>query len=278
MAKAPDHSAGKPHFHLKDLFAETNRGILLDILIFLANVFLMHSLTANFIQLADNADKGDMVAGAAIFLFCLGIYVLAPLGAVLKRPHFHRRLQKQGKTSPTGETFVWGCFFNPIFYFSLNLVIVSAINAFAIQFFYNGKDPGAAISVPMVIASFFITVIQTFLIYRYFSAPKRESKTAFFKSPWSETAGDVCLFLNMMLFQLIWNGIGQISFGPVAGIEDLLGRLFFISFIALLIYFPPRIFFLAEDIRRPITWVTILLANSPVIFRVLFGTATQLQN
>ena len=42
-------------------------------------------------------------------------------------------------------------------------------------------------------------------------------------------------------------------------------------FVSILIYFPPRIFYLAEDINRPTAWLTILLANSPVILRVLFG-------
>ncbi len=48
----------------------------------------------------------------------------------------------------------------------------------------------------------------------------------------------------------------------------------FLSFIALLIYFPPRMFYLAEDIHRRRTWVTMLLANSPVIVRVLIGTGS----
>jgi hypothetical protein len=47
--------------------------------------------------------------------------------------------------------------------------------------------------------------------------------------------------------------------------------LFFLCFIALLVYFPPRMFYLAEDVDRPRTWLTMLLANSPVILRVLFG-------
>ena len=45
-----------------------------------------------------------------------------------------------------------------------------------------------------------------------------------------------------------------------------------LCFIALLIYFPPRMFYLAEDINRGRTWLTMLLANSPVIVRVLIGT------
>jgi hypothetical protein len=60
--------------------------------------------------------------------------------------------------------------------------------------------------------------------------------------------------------------------GRPGSLLEFAGRLFFLSFIALLIYFPPRMFYLAEDINRPRTWLTMLLANSPVIVRVLVGT------
>jgi hypothetical protein len=48
------------------------------------------------------------------------------------------------------------------------------------------------------------------------------------------------------------------------------GRLSMFLFAALLIYIPPRIFYLAEDGKRPVVWVTMLLANSPVLLRILF--------
>jgi hypothetical protein len=57
----------------------------------------------------------------------------------------------------------------------------------------------------------------------------------------------------------------------VSSFADLAGRLFFLCFVALLIYFPPRVFYLAQDGRRPRTWLTMLLANSPVIVRILLG-------
>jgi len=271
MAKGRENKAGRSPASFKDIFAETNRGILFDILIFLVNVSLMRLLTGNFVQLVRDAEGGDTWAGFAIFLFCFGIFILPPLGAVLKRPHFHRRLKSQGKTVPGGETFFTGCLFNPIFYFCLNLVIVSFLNVFIIGFLYNGKDPGEPVFVPVVIGSFIFTVIQTFLIYRYFSPPKKESGFPLLRDPRSEIAGDLCIFLNMLLFQVVWNVFGQIDIGRVSGIEDFFGRLFLIVFLALLIYFPPRMLFLAEDIRRPAAWFTILLANSPLIFRVLFG-------
>jgi hypothetical protein len=36
-----------------------------------------------------------------------------------------------------------------------------------------------------------------------------------------------------------------------------------------LIYLPPRLFYLAEDGNSPVVWLTMLLANSPVLLRIL---------
>ena len=84
-------------------------------------------------------------------------------------------------------------------------------------------------------------------------------------------AGDACVYANMILFQLLWNTLTLGGFARVASLADFAGRLFFLCFVAMLVYFPPRVFYLAEDARRPVTWLTMLLANSPVIFRVLVG-------
>jgi hypothetical protein len=78
----------------------------------------------------------------------------------------------------------------------------------------------------------------------------------------------------MILFQVGWN---LLTFSPLphpSGVGEFVGRLFFLCFIALLIYFPPRMFYLAEDVHRRSTWLTMLLANSPVIIRVLIGSSS----
>jgi hypothetical protein len=76
----------------------------------------------------------------------------------------------------------------------------------------------------------------------------------------------------MLLYQVMWSAIWRgFGFGPVDGAADFFGRLFLIVFVALMIYFPPRIFYLTEDLRRPAAWFTILLANTPLILRVMIG-------
>ena len=129
-----------------------------------------------------------------------------------------------------------------------------------------------AIFVPLIFIGLICTIVQTFLIYRYFSAPKKPPSSEFLRKPESEALGDVCIFVNMILFQVIWNTLTFAGFGRPSGIGEFLGRLFILCFLAMLIYFPPRMFYLVEDINRGRTWATMLLANSPVIIRVLIGT------
>lgn len=77
----------------------------------------------------------------------------------------------------------------------------------------------------------------------------------------------------MILFQVVWNLMTSANLSRVDSFSGLAGRLFLITFLALLVYFPPRIFYLAEDINRPRTWLTMLLANLPVIVRMVFGVS-----
>ena len=251
---------------LKSLFAPTNRGILLDICVFLMNIFLMWLLTANFISVIQDAVAGDTIASAAMFLFCLGIFVLPPLGTTLKRWHFHQR--RFGGDSVRLEA---GCLFNPIIYFCLSLIIGCFINAFVFYYFYGDKELNGATFLPAVLLVVVLAALQTYIVYKYFSPPKKPPVYTFLRDPRSEIIGDICLYVNMISFQLVWNLLMLSASRPLSGITDFFGRLFFISFIALLIYFPPRMYYLAEDIKHPRTKWTILLANAPVILRVVFG-------
>ncbi|MDQ2973816.1 MAG: hypothetical protein M3R69_00230 [Acidobacteriota bacterium] len=258
---------------LAKLFAKKNRGLLLDITVFVANIFLMRSLTRVFIEIFNEVSAENPLAKLLLGLTCLAMWVLPALGAVLKRWHFHQRLEDEGKTVESTETNLAGCLFNPLFYFCLNLVVSSAVITSLGEFIFGRRllDTGA-VFVPLIILGLILTIIQTYLIYRYFIPPKGPPQWKFLRQPESEALGDICLFVNMILFQVVWNLLAFADLGRPSNFLDFAGRLFFLSFIALLIYFPPRMFYLAEDINRPRTWLTMLLANSPVIFRILIGT------
>lgn len=231
----------------------------------------MQRLTRYAVELFRFADAGEPLAKLALLLAAVGMWVLPAAGAVMKRWHFHHRLKVEGKTVNTDSNLA-GCLFNPIFYFCLNLVLVSAILAGMGEFLFGRKLlNNGAVFIPLVFAGMIGTIVQTFLIYRYFSAPKKPPRSEFLRHPESEMLGDICIFLNMILFQVAWNLLASADLGRPSGPAEFFGRLFFLCFIALLIYFPPRMFYLAEDINRRRPWVTMLLANSPVIVRVLIG-------
>ena len=254
------------------LLAKANRGLLLDLVVFVLNLFLMQRLTGYVVELFRHADAGEPLARFALSLACVAMWILPPAGAVMKRWHFHQRLKAEGKRVDTDST-LGGCLFNPIFYFCLNLVLVSAILTGLGEFLFGDRLlKNGALFVPLIFAGLIFTIFQTFLIYRYFSAPKKSPRNEFLRRPESETLGDIFIFANMIMFQIAWNMLTLAELGRPSGVVEFLGRLFFLCFIALLIYFPPRMFYLAEDINRRTTWLTMLLANSPVIVRVLIGT------
>lgn len=256
-----------------NILAEENRGVLLDIVVFLLNLLLMRWLTGYVVALFQLADRGEPLAQFTLSLGCLAMWSLPVAGAVLKRWHFHHRLQEEGKSfDPDSQPA--GCLFNLIFYFCLNLVLMSVIVSGVGRFLFGEQLlQNGAIFLPLIFGGLICTMGQTFLIYRYFIPPKAPPRSEFLRQPESETVGDICLFLNMILFQIAWNLLTLADLGRPSSPLEFFGRLFFLCFIALLIYFPPRMLYLAEDLDRPRTWLMMLLANSPVIVRVLIGTS-----
>ena len=259
-------------FSPPNILARENRGLLLDIVVFVLNIVLMRWLTGYFLQLVRLANEEERLAQFLISGMCLSMWILPAAGAVMKRWHFHQRLKEDGTKFEWDEGAA-GCLFNPLFYFCLNLVLMSAIVTGLGEFLFGRRLlNNGAIFVPLIFFGLFCTIAQTYLIYRYFSAPKKPPRSKFLRHPESEMVGDICIFVNMILFQVIWNTLTFAELGRPSGVVEFLGRLFFLCFLAMLIYFPPRMFYLVEDINRGRTWAMMFLANSPVIIRVLIGT------
>ena len=259
-------------FSPPNILAKENRGLLLDIVVFVLNIVLMRWLTGYFLQLVQLANGDERLAQFMLSGMCLSMWILPAAGAVMKRWHFHQRLKEEGKKVDWEEGAA-GCLFNPIFYFCLNLVLMSAIVAGLGEFLFGRRllETGE-IFIPLIFFGLFCTIVQTVLIYRYFSAPEKPPRFEFMRHPESELLGDICIFVNMILFQIIWNTLTFAGLGRPSGVGEFLGRLFLLCFLAMLIYFPPRMFYLVEDINRGRTWAMMFIANSPVIIRVLIGT------
>ena len=259
-------------FSPPNILAKENRGLLLDIVVFVLNIVLMRWLAGYFLQLVHLANGDERLAQFTLAGLCLSMWILPAAGAVMKRWHFHQRLKDEEK-NVEWDSGLGGCFFNPIFYFCLNLVLMSAIVAGLGEFLFGRRLlENGEIFISLIFFGLFCTIAQTYLIYRFFSAPKKPPRSEFLRHPESELLGDICIFVNMILFQIIWNSLTFAGLGRPSGVVEFLGRLFFLCFLAMLIYFPPRMFYLVEDIDRGRTWITMLLANSPVIVNLLIGT------
>ncbi len=249
--------------------ASENRGLLLDAFVFLINLTGMGYLSTLFLDSIHRANAGDKGAAYLLFSMAIAMFCLAPLGATLKRWSFHQSVDKESAKEFSEE--LGGCLFNPIFYFCLTAVIFASINAFILQTVYGKEEPDGGVFVSSIFLGIGLMIAHTVLVYRYFSAPKKPPRMAFLKSPVSAFLGDACIFANMTLFQLIWNLMGTVDWPRPSGFWDFIFRFLMLLFLALLLYFPPRMFYLAGETNKWHTWATILLANSPILVRLMLG-------
>src|SRR5262245_5610954 len=96
---------------LANLFTESNRGLLLDLVVFVANLFLMRTLAGLFLDLFSYVSAGDPFAKFALFLTALAMYVLPVAGAVLKRWHFQQRWKQTHQSFEADIIVEYGCLF-----------------------------------------------------------------------------------------------------------------------------------------------------------------------
>jgi hypothetical protein len=252
---------------LKKLFAHANRGILLDVIVFLVNVVLITILSRQLANLFHQANPNSL-AQAAVAVFCLGLAFLQPIGAILKGRHAHLRTPDLHNV-PLGRVFL------PAYFLTQLLFLIGASGQ--IVELFSSKGHGAETSdyfgLPCALFTLLflgipaLAIANTFIFYFYFQPPKHQPLVTFLESPRAELLGDACLFLNMIGFQAFW---GLLMADLTNDYPTISGRLITFAFVALLIYFPPRLFYLAEDGNRPVVWLTMLLANSHILLRILF--------
>jgi hypothetical protein len=265
--------------------AATHRGTLLDGVVLLLNLVPMSALTRYGLDVLRRSEDGDRAASALVGLCCLGMFALPPTAAVLKRRSFHARRNAPAGGGPRGTGALaarldplargpLGCasrLYLMLFYFVLALTTGAGAAASLVGALASGAEH-PVVFVPLVLITFVAAVASLALIFRYFVPPAKTSG-AFLASSWSDRLGDLCLFANMALFQVCWSLIAtEFPTVPGGGLPMLLGNLFFGVFLTLMVYIPPRIFYLAEDIGRPSTWMMMLLANLPTMVRILLGT------
>src|SRR5687767_7157440 len=143
--------------------ARLSRGMVLDVVVFVANITLMNLLVDRFLELVRLANEGgDPAARLALFLFALGMLVLPAAGAVLKRPHFHRRGGRGGDAAHFS-----GCL--PVFHFVLSVLLSLGVVLYLRGLVFGGdsQERGAG-ELLFFFGALVLGVGQTALVYRYF--------------------------------------------------------------------------------------------------------------
>jgi hypothetical protein len=253
---------------IKKLFERANRGILLDVVVFIVNVVSMTILSRQLASLFHEA-KTDRFALAAVAVFFLGLAFLQPIGAILKRRGAHRRKPELHQVPQAG------CVFLPAYFLTQLIFLIISSRMIVDLLLGKGYGPpkGDFTRMPGVYFPYFLfglpglAIINTFILWFYFRSPNHQSLFEFLESPQAETLGDVILFLNMICYLAYW---GMVMARLPNNHPTISVRLILFAFLALLIYFPPRLLYLAEDYKRPVVWLTMVLANSPVLLRILF--------
>lgn len=273
---------------LQTILLPINRGKFLDILTFFFNLLAVFFLSRIFLQLFRNTSDGDKFAQLTLGLICSGLFFLMPLGASLKRWNFQKRQIDSGKIKvPIKKKTYKKKVEDPLEEFHDDVKTVLVISFGTVIFFiglgaflllanfFSMDDATTKIVVSIAfIVIFVFTVFNVVTVLKYFNpieASKEEPTFSFLKSETSEWLGDVLLFVNMLIFQAVWAMILQTQLGIVSGFLELIARGIVFFLIALFFYFPPRIFYLLEDITDKKTWLTMLIANSPTILHFLIG-------
>lgn len=248
-----------------------NRGIVLDVIVFVVNLILMSDASTRIndwigIGRGRPNDAGAMGIMAA---YCALACLLPATGAFLKyvsgsqkhTPHFYRK--------------TWGKQFFSMMTIILILQFLSQAVFFIAEYNYQGKllalMPDAStlslfLKVLLPVCVIFI-LINPIMVRVNFTKNRRHYLTGFVRGT-VEFFGDTALFLNMILFQVFW-GIFMADLTQDWG--GVLERVLALAITSLLLYFPPRLMYLADDGHRGIAWVTMLLANIPIIIRIIIA-------
>ena len=265
-----------PKIDFRKIFAPRNRGILLDLVVFFVNLILMRIVTTLSLNLAHQAEE-DVLAKVAIGLFFAGVFFLQPLGPILKRWSFHQR-SKFDTDSSAGCLLLWFMFF----YLVMMLLLSGTATIILSEVIFERGSAASEIAPLFILGGSVLSIVNTVFIYRYFLRPKKKPRWKFLTTPQAALLGDVLMFLNVICLQILWNSLTAAQsfwehmtstpLGKPGSVTDILGRFIVIGTLALLVYFPARIFYLAEDRNRRITWLTIGLANLPLILRAVFAS------
>jgi hypothetical protein len=254
---------GRPNplkvIYFKKILEPKNRVILLDAVVFFVNLILMTVLARLFADVTQDA-KTDVQSKSATIAFFLGICLLSPVGAILKRRSAHQR-------NPDLGTDTVGCLWLPYFLSQLMFWIFAGVMYGELLEQTSGDSSASTrLFLPLFIGIPLAAVFNTLVFFFYFLKPKHEPVFKFLQWPLAESLGDTFLFVNLIGYQVLWLHLMSELVKDHKGLFD---SLFTFAFTAVFIYIPPRLFYLVENRERPRVWWMMLLSNSPILLRLL---------
>jgi hypothetical protein len=219
----------------------------------------MTALARLFARITHEANT-DIRSKEMITVFCFGICLLSPVGAILKRRSAHQRNPELGSNAV-------GCLWLPYFLSQLMFwIFAGMLYAELLEQISGDPDASTGLFMPLFFGLPLAAIVNTLIFYFYFLKPKHEPVFKFLQWPQAEALGDILLFVNLIGYQVFWLYLMSELPKDHSGIFD---RFFTFAFTAVFIYLPPRLFYLIENRDRPRVWFMMLLSNSPIIIRLL---------
>ena len=168
---------------------------------FLTSVLLLRVVTILSLDLVHRAEE-DLLAKLAIGFFFAGLLFLQPLGPTLRRWSFHQRTNFNTDSS-AGCLLFWLMFV----YLAMMLMISGAAAILISEVIFEKDSVQSDIGLLALLGGFVWSVISIVMIYRYFLRPKKEPRWSFLVKPQAERLGDVSMFLNVILLQILWGSL-----------------------------------------------------------------------
>ena len=270
----------------RQLFAYRNRGLLLDLTIFLFQLLLLRTLTNLSLDFVHQAQENSF-AETIIGLFLVALFFLQVLGPILRRWSFHQHFPSfEEKVGALTGLFL--SFYRFFYIGSMAIMIYLAYTYFAGAFRLNDSPSSETLEQIVVAAALVLPIVSSIFVFKFFVKPKREPRWKFLMTPQAEALGDLCMFFNVVCFQILfsvylssshfWNALHKTTRLASGTLDSISGRLYIAAIAALIVYLPPRIFYLvppASIQRRLLTWLLMFLANLPLILSIVFYKPAQ---
>ena len=240
-----------------------HRGQILDLLVFLVNLFLLGPFTNLLQRLGQGFSANDSVASQELALIVLACFCAYTLGAILKRPPLHQRIGTVPSPGYGGCLYVaWVCL-------HLSLCILGA--SFVAAAFNQAPK-----ALP-VLAVILLSTLPTFFVTRLVFRPKKLAAMPGWRKTWvMELYADMLIVAAVIIITVMWNiwisGLFFVTWPGHTFGDKLFGAALAAAAFAMF-YVTPRFMFLIEDYDRWPTWVTIGLTLAPLVGRILLGGA-----